>query len=401
MKVFLFDLIAYGAHFEDAKAAKLLPYPLPGHRFDPEVGARTFEEHLEAWAEMDRLGFDGVGLNEHHTTAHSLMNSPNMMAAAGAQRTKNLKFLLLGNLLPLHNPLRIAEELAMADCLSRGRILSGFARGVPREYGVYGVPMAESRARFEEAVDIILKAWTEDVFSYEGKFWSYKDISIWPRPYARPYPSVWVPFTGSKETIEWAGKHDFSAVIPALKRGVLEDITGYFAKAKARHGHHLTPDQLCLFTDVYVAPDKDTALREYGDNFLYFNQTLWHHGSLGEKNAAKSSGYVASSSYDYVRPENRADIEMDRDKIRQITKSDLEARVHSGALAWGSGKEIAEQLIEKAEHAGANAWVLNLNLGALPHAMFMEQIRRFAREVLPALQAHEVKRVPAAERAVA
>jgi alkanesulfonate monooxygenase SsuD/methylene tetrahydromethanopterin reductase-like flavin-dependent oxidoreductase (luciferase family) len=401
MKVFLFDLIAYGAHFEDAKAAKLLPYPLPGHRFDREVGARTFEEHLEAWAEMDRLGFDGVGLNEHHTTAHSLMNSPNMMAAAGAQRTKNLKFLLLGNLLPLHNPLRIAEELAMADCLSRGRILSGFARGVPREYGVYGVPMAESRARFEEAVDIILKAWTEDVFSYEGKFWSYKDISIWPRPYARPYPSVWVPFTGSKETIEWAGKHDFSAVIPALKRGVLEDITGYFAKAKARHGHRLTPDQLCLFTDVYVAPDKDTALREYGDNFLYFNQTLWHHGSLGEKNAAKSSGYVASSSYDYVRPENRADIEMDRDKIRQITQSDLEARVHSGALAWGSGKEIAEQLIEKAEHAGANAWVLNLNLGALPHAMFMEQIRRFARDVLPALHAHEVKRVPAAERAVA
>jgi alkanesulfonate monooxygenase SsuD/methylene tetrahydromethanopterin reductase-like flavin-dependent oxidoreductase (luciferase family) len=212
---------------------------------------------------------------------------------------------------------------------------------------------------------------------------------------------VWVPFTGSKETIEWAGKHDFSAVIPALKRGVLEDITGYFAKAKARHGHRLTPDQLCLFTDVYVAPDKDTALREYGDNFLYFNQTLWHHGSLGEKSVTKSSGYVASSSYDYVRPENRADIELDREKIRLMTRSDLEARVHSGGLAWGSGKEIAEQLIEKAEHAGANAWVLNLNLGALPHAMFMEQIRRFARDVLPALKAHEVRRVPAAERAVA
>ena len=110
---------------------------------------------------MDRLGFDGVGLNEHHTTPHGLMNSPNMMAAAGAQRTKKLKFLILGNLLPLHNPLRIAEELAMADCMSRGRILSGFARGVPREYNVYDVPMAESRARFEEAVEIIMKAWTE------------------------------------------------------------------------------------------------------------------------------------------------------------------------------------------------------------------------------------------------
>ena len=232
MKVFLFDLMAYGGHFEDAKAAKLLPYPLPGHRFDREIGARTFEEHLEAWAEMDRLGFDGVGLNEHHTTAHSLMNSPNMMAAAGAQRTRNLKFLLLGNLLPLHNPLRIAEELAMADCMSRGRILSGFARGVPREYNVYGVPMAESRARFEEAVDIILKAWTEDSFSYEGKFWSFKDISIWPRPFTRPHPPVWVPFTGSKETIEWAGKHNFNAVIPRSSAACLRTSLAILRKPK-------------------------------------------------------------------------------------------------------------------------------------------------------------------------
>ena len=121
---------------------------------------------------------------------------------------------MLGNLLPLHNPLRIAEELAMADCMSRGRILSGFARGVPREYNVYDVSMAESRARFEEAVDIILKAWTEPKFSYDGKYWSYKDIAIWPRPYQQPHPPVWVPFTGSKETIEWAGKHNFSAVMP-------------------------------------------------------------------------------------------------------------------------------------------------------------------------------------------
>jgi alkanesulfonate monooxygenase SsuD/methylene tetrahydromethanopterin reductase-like flavin-dependent oxidoreductase (luciferase family) len=324
-----------------------------------------------------------------------------MMAAAGAQRTNKLKFLLLGNLLPLHNPLRIAEELAMADCISRGRILSGFARGVPREYNVYGVPMAESRARFEEAVEIILKAWTEEVFSHQGKFWSYKDIAIWPRPFTRPHPPVWVPFTGSKETIDWAGKHDFSAVIPALKRGVLEDIVGYFAKAKARHGHRLTPDHLCLFTDVWVADDKAAALREYGDYFLYFNQTLWHHGSLGEKNVARESGYVASSSYDYVRPENRADVGLDREKIRLMTRADLEERVRSNRLAWGSGKEIAAHLIEIAEHAGANAVVLNLNLGALPHALFMDQIRRFAREVLPRLKAHEVTRVPAAEQVVA
>ena len=133
-----------------------MTFPLPGSYFDPEIAARSYEQHLAVWEEMDRLGYDGVGLNEHHTTPHGLMNSPNMMAAAGAQRTKKLKFFILGNLLPLHNPLRIAEELAMADCISRGRIMAGFARGVPREYKVYDVPMAESRARFDEALAVIL-----------------------------------------------------------------------------------------------------------------------------------------------------------------------------------------------------------------------------------------------------
>ena len=101
---------------------------------------RTYEEHLRCWEEMDRLGYDGVGFNEHHTSPYGLMNSPNLLAAAAAQRTKRLKLLIYGNLLPIHDPLRLAEELAMLDCLSNGRIISGFARGIPREHNVYDVP---------------------------------------------------------------------------------------------------------------------------------------------------------------------------------------------------------------------------------------------------------------------
>ena len=166
MKVFLMDLLPYGQHFDQFKAERHIPYPLGGSHFDPKVAATTYAEHLDIWREMEDLGFDGVGLNEHHTTPHGLMVSPNMMAVAAARQTKRLEFLLLGNLLPLHNPLRIAEELAMADCISEGRILSGFARGVPREYRVYDVPMSESRARFDEALEIIVKAWTEETFSH-------------------------------------------------------------------------------------------------------------------------------------------------------------------------------------------------------------------------------------------
>ena len=142
-----------------------------------------------AWEAMDRLGYDGVGFNEHHTSPYGLMNSPNFFAAAAAQRTQRLQLLVYGNLLPLHDPLRLAEELAMLDCMSNGRIVSGFARGIPREHNVYDVPLADSRARFEEAWEIIHRAWTEEVFSYEGRFWSYRDVAIWPRPVQTAAPA--------------------------------------------------------------------------------------------------------------------------------------------------------------------------------------------------------------------
>ena len=396
MKVFIFDLLPYGKHFDQYKASKYLPYPLPRDHFDPEIAARTYEEHLKCWEEMDKLGYDGVGLNEHHTTPHGLMNSPNMMAAVGAQRTKKLKFLLLGNLVPLHNPLRIAEELAMADCMSQGRILSGFARGVPREYNVYGVSMGESRARFEEAVDIILKAWTEEVFSYDGKFWSYKDIAIWPRPYQQPHPPVWVPFTGSKETIEWAGRHNFSAVIPDYHRGLTQDIVGYFAKQLAANGHAITPEHICLFADAYVAADRAAAVREYSPFYLYFVHTLWHHGSLEQKSSPQGTGYLSSASNDYIKPENRVGAGVDREGMMKTTLADIERKIDTGELAWGSPKDVADQLIAGAERMGANTLLLNMNVGAMTYEVFLEQIRRFGKDVLPKLQAHRVKRVPAA-----
>src|SRR5215471_12063368 len=161
MKAYLFDLVPYGHHFKEFQD---LPYPLPGRYFDAKTAQKTYAEHIEAWKLMDRLGFDGVGFNEHHTTPHGLMNSPNIMIATAAQHTKNLKFVVMGHLLPMHNPLRIAEETAMVDILSNGRVIAGLARGAPREYHVFSMPAAEARARFEEAHDIIIKAWTEEQF---------------------------------------------------------------------------------------------------------------------------------------------------------------------------------------------------------------------------------------------
>jgi len=395
MKVFVFDLLAYGENLEHLKTGSELPYPLSKRHFKAGMAVRTYAEHLDAWEEIDRLGYDGVGFNEHHCSPYGLMNSPNLMASAAAQRTKNLKLLIYGNLLPLHEPLRLAEELAMLDCLSNGRLISGFARGIPREYQVHNVPLVESRARFEEAFKIVTRAWTEDVFSYAGKFWSYKDVAIWPRPVQQPYPEIWIPVVASKESIEFAGRCNIP-ITPGLGGGGLrDDIIRYYAKCLAVAGHRITPNHLSLGISAYVADSKAQAVKEMGPYHLYFNRTLFSHGNFTETALQRQAGYVSQTSTDYIRPENQRAAAMAREDFRNLTLEDVARQAEQ--MPWGTPQEVAERIIATADSTGANTVQISLNRGAMPHEMFIEQIRRFARHVLPTLQAHEVRRVPAAE----
>jgi alkanesulfonate monooxygenase SsuD/methylene tetrahydromethanopterin reductase-like flavin-dependent oxidoreductase (luciferase family) len=388
MEVVVFDLVSYGEHVQHLARDGELPWPLPKRHFNPEVAVRTYAEHLRAWEELDRLGFDGVGFNEHHTSPYGLMNSPNLLAASAAQRTKNLKLHIYANLLPLHDPLRLAEELAMLDCLSGGRVVAGFARGIPREHTVYDVPMSESRPRFEEAYEIIRTLWTEEVASYEGKFWSYHDVAIWPRPVQQPHPPVWVPVTSSRETIEWAGRNNV-AITPGMGHpGLRDDVLRLYANCLREHGHELTPDHIHLSINAYVADDKATAVREAGPYLLYFNRTLFSHGNETEIGAQRRTGYVSERSLDYVRPENLPAARRAKSDFRNQTMADIEREAEN--WAWGSPAEVRERIIEAARAAGAGRVLVNLNRGAMPNEMFLEQIRRFADEVLPALRECQV-----------
>jgi alkanesulfonate monooxygenase SsuD/methylene tetrahydromethanopterin reductase-like flavin-dependent oxidoreductase (luciferase family) len=395
VKVFVFDLLPYPENLDHLKVGGELPWPLPRSHFSPAVAARSYAEHLDAWEELDRLGYDGLGFNEHHTSPYGLMNSPNLMAAAAAQRTRNLKLLIYGNVLPLHDPIRLAEELAMLDCMSGGRIVAGFVRGIPREYSVYGVPMTESRPRFEEAWDIVRRLWTEEVASYEGRFWSFRDVALWPRPLQQPHPPVWVPVTTSKESIEWAASHDIPITPGMVAGGLREDIIRYYATCAAAHGHRVTPDHLIVGADVYVADSKAQAVREAGPHALYFNRTLFSHGNITEASLQRAAGYLSATALDYVRPENLPSAMRAREDYRNMTLERI-ARL-AETRPWGTADEVCGRIIEEADRSGAGTVLVSLNRGAMPHEMFLNQIRRFAREVLPALQAHQVRTVPLAE----
>ena len=400
MKVFVFDLLAYGENLDHIKEGTELPYPLSQRHFKPDVAVRTYAEHLAAWEELDRLGYDGVGFNEHHCSPYGLMNSPNLMASAAAQRTKNLKLLIYGNLLPLHEPLRLAEEIAMLDCLSNGRVISGFARGIPREYQVHNVPLADSRARFEEAYEIVTRAWTEDVFSYSGRFWSYKDVSIWPRPVQRPLSADHDPDRRQQgiDRVRRPAQYRHHAGPrrrrPARRhRPALREVA-----RRGRPSHHARSSVARRSTPMSPIPRRRRC-SEVGPYHLYFNKTLFSHGSFTETAAQRKVGYVGEHSTDYVRPENQRAAALLREDFRNLTQEQFERQAEN--LPYGTPQEVAERIIAQAEHAGANMVQIGFNRGAMPHDMFIHQIRRFAADVLPILQAHEVKRVRAAEEMAA
>jgi alkanesulfonate monooxygenase SsuD/methylene tetrahydromethanopterin reductase-like flavin-dependent oxidoreductase (luciferase family) len=385
MQVFVFDLVHYGKNLDHLKVNGQLPAPLGKRYFEPDVAIETYADHLDAWVEIERLGYDGIGVNEHHTTPYGLMNSPNLLVASAAQRTSRLKFLLYGNLLPVHEPLRLAEEIAMLDCLSRGRVICGVARGIPREYRVFNIPMAESKARFDECFEIMRRAWTEEAFTYEGRFHSYRDISIWPRPVQQPYPPVWLPVTGSKESIEWAAERNIPITPGVMAGAARDDIIRHYAACLGRHGHRITPGHLNILADAYVADSKAQAVAEYGPHLLYFHNTLLSFDHVVPDAASGYSGGLAS-------PPPPAGSSM---MGRMSSMEDVARRAETAA--WGTPDEVAERLIEEAEATGAETLLVSLNRGAMPQEMFLNQIRRFGTEVLPRLQAKRIRRVPAAE----
>ena len=393
MRIFGFDLLPYPEHLDHLKVDGELPYPLPRKYFRSELAVRNYAEHLDAWALMEELGFEGIGFNEHHTSPYGLMTSPNIMAAAASQRLRRMKILIYGNLLPIHEPLRLAEELAMLDCLTGGRLISGFARGIPREYKAYNVSLADSRARFEEAWEIIKRAWEEEVFSYDGKFWTYRDVSIWPRPVQQPHPPVWVPVTTSQETLEWAGKENVPITPGAVATlAARQDMVRYYAGCLARHGHAMTPDHVVAGASVYIADSREHALREAGPYMLYFFHTLFSHGNLFNVGGQRQSGYVREEGLGWLRPEHREEFLRTLQGFRRTTLDDLR---RNERLAWGSAAEVRDGLIGLAEALGSNVLLLQFNQGAMPHEMFMNQIRRFASEVLPDLRRHTVTAVVA------
>ena len=192
MKVFFFHLMPYAdVDLDEVRKVGTSWVKLSNRHYDPEKGAALYERYLSQLERAEELGFDGIGVNEHHQTAYGMMPSPIVMASALARRTHRVKICILGSALPLRqHPLTLAEEHAMIDTLTRGRLITGFVRGIGAEYHVFGVDPTTSHERFHEAHDLIIRAWTETgPFEFSGKHYKHRYVNTWPRPYQQPHPA--------------------------------------------------------------------------------------------------------------------------------------------------------------------------------------------------------------------
>ncbi len=216
---------------------------------------RRFVEFL---VESEALGFDSLWANEHHFDAYGgVVPSPTIMLSALAQRTKRVRLGSSIIVLPLHNPIEIAEQLAMVDLMSNGRVDLGVGRGfVAYDYDRFGVPLEGAQDRLKDGLALILKAWSGGNFSYRGPHYTYENLEVWPRPQQRPHPPVWLSCSGTPASFEWAGRQGYGIMVVAY-RGVapLIERNRLYREAWAAAGH---PPNGCKIAAHYQV----VALRE-------------------------------------------------------------------------------------------------------------------------------------------
>lgn len=224
--------------------------------------ATVYQRALERIEIMDRSGYDCVWLAEHHFTTYSVCPSIHLMAMHVADRTRNLRIGTGVSLAALYHPLRLAEEIALLDVLSGGRVNWGAGRGFdPGEFRAFGVPAEESQERFREAVDIVVAAWRDERLNWSGRHWQFSDVEVLPKPHQQPHPPLWVA-ASSPPAIEWAARRGYSIMLdPHCSRGDLGLKRELYRRELARHGHSMAGRDLPMARLIAVAETAAEARR--------------------------------------------------------------------------------------------------------------------------------------------
>ncbi|MDR0346548.1 MAG: LLM class flavin-dependent oxidoreductase [Nocardiopsaceae bacterium] len=347
---------------------------LSNRHFDPARGHQLYQRYLAELVRYDQAGFDGICVNEHHQTGYGLMPSPNVVAGLLVPQTRG-KIAILGNAVSLRDhPLRVAEEVAMLDVISGGRIISGFVRGIGAEYHTFGLDPTQSRERFHEAHDLIVRAWTEPgPFEWYGRHYKLRYVNPWPRPLQQPHPPIWSPSQGSAETVDWAARNRYTYLQTFSDLGTIGRAFSEFREAAQRHGYTSSPSQLGWSVPVYVAGTDTEARREARVHLDYLFNTLLRM----PRDIFFPPGYLTLRSAPRVMGAKRGL------GAGPVDPDDLLER---GFALAGSPGTVREQIDRYASELGFGIFSGVFQFGSLGHEEFERSVQLFASDVMPALR---------------
>ena len=381
MKLEMFHLMPYRELPEDfAERYHSVWVDIPSHLFDPLRAHEMYNDTLDELEYGATVGYDGVCVNEHHGNGYGMMPSPNIMAASVARRTRDAAVIVLGNSIALYNPpLRVAEEFAMLDCISGGRLVAGFPVGSSQDTNfAYGMNPATLRDRYYEAERLILEAWTNpDVFAFDGKYTQLRYVNIWPRPIQSPHPPIWIPGGGSIETWGWCLEKGYLYAYlsySGFKRGKLV-MDGFWKKAD-QLGVERNPYHAGFLQLVAVGESESEVEEKFGPHGEYFYNKMLHTYP-GFRDAP---GY---RTLDTIKMGLLGQTTSFGDRPPSLTWKELLA---NGNIVAGTPSQVTEQLeqVIKDLHIG-HLMVLN-QFGSIPHELAMENIKLMGEKVLPKLR---------------
>ena len=373
MKVYYFSEFPYH-EYDDEESLKYesLRVVFPNSHFNPDSAHSLFQRYIKEAVHCEEMGFDGVMVNEHHTTPSSMNVSVNITAGILAQQTKNLKILLMGNLIPMHeNPVRVAEEVAMLDVISGGRIISGFVRGVWAETWAGNIRPTDNRERFQECHDLIVKAWTEPgPFRWEGKHYQFRVVNPWMVPVQKPHPPVWVPGSSSPETAEFAARRQYTYVAFLAPVDVTADLFDYYREVASEEGYEPSPDNFGYLICCYVGETEEEAQRE-AQHFV------WRMGPTGRapRHLLVPPGYLTESGVKMQQRRNKP--------LSLQSYQELQDNYH---IVAGTPDQVIEKLWHLKDKLNMGHLIFYGQESRMSHEASMRNIDLFGKEVMPVVR---------------
>ena len=358
------------------EASRLTP---PNEMFVPGRASVLLRDFFDEYVWAEECGFDGLMVNEHHNSPTCMHVSANISASILARATSRAKLLILGNMLPVwDNPVRLAEEIAFADVMSGGRVISGIVRGIGPETWATNSNPVHNRARFEEAHEVMVRTWTTPgPWRYEGTHYHFRIVNPWMRPIQLPHPPIWTPGTGSLETVHWAADHRYTYAAFLTPLATAERLFDVYRRRAHENGWEAGPDKFAFMVPCIVA-DSDGLAQDIGASAVW----RFRNASRAPKEYWQPPGYSSLPPRDQLA--ETGSMASAAKSMASQTFEELQANDH---LVVGSPATVAMKLARIVDRIGIGSLLLEGQVGTVGHEETMRSIELLGKEVIPTLKA--------------